>query len=332
MILRHSTPSAARAGASAAVLFLVAATLAAALTGCVTARQYDELRSGHDGLIVENEDLAKRNQELALRDEEQSSQIQSLEKRMGNLVMDTTSMGTSLRRLRSQYDKLNELNELLTQRSDRLRSEVSEENRTLLVELQSMREALQIQEDSLFRLERDLRQREVRVNELQALVDAQSRASRLLKERLASALFGFRDKGLSVEERDGKVYVSLAAKLLFPSGSTQVDIEGRQALVDLAHAIESETDFEVVVEGHTDDVAFASTVSPKNNWELSVLRATAVVEILTNNSSISPTLLSASGRSEFHPVSADPEARDRNRRIEVILAPKLDQLYDLLED
>jgi chemotaxis protein MotB len=315
---------------SARTLVACVASLAIILSGCVTARQYDELRSDQTGLLVENEDLAKRNQALDLKDEEQSSQIDQLERRMGNLVMDTTSMGTSLRRLRSQYDKLNELNELLSQRSDRLRSEVSDENRTLLTELQDMRIALQLQEDSLFQLERDLRSREARVNELQSLVDAQSQASRLLKERLASALFAFRDKGLKVEERDGKVYVSLAAKLLFPSGSTTVDPEGVKALTDLAHAIESETEFEVVVEGHTDDVAFTSPVSPKNNWELSVLRATAVVEILTANSSIAPTLLSASGRSEFHPVN--PEDRDSNRRIEVILAPKLDQLFDLLED
>jgi chemotaxis protein MotB len=327
------TPSTSRtffSSHSAHTLVVCVASLAIILSGCVTARQYDELRSDQTGLLVENEDLAKRNQALDLKDEEQSSQIDQLERRMGNLVMDTTSMGTSLRRLRSQYDKLNELNELLTQRSDRLRSEVSDENRTLLTELQDMRIALQLQEDSLFQLERDLRSREARVNELQSLVDAQSQASRLLKERLASALFAFRDKGLKVEERDGKVYVSLAAKLLFPSGSTTVDPEGVKALTDLAHAIESETEFEVVVEGHTDDVAFTSPVSPKNNWELSVLRATAVVEILTANSSIAPTLLSASGRSEFHPVN--PEDRDSNRRIEVILAPKLDQLFDLLED
>jgi chemotaxis protein MotB len=327
------TPSTSRtffSSHSARTLVVCVASLAIILSGCVTARQYDELRSNQTGLLVENEDLAKRNQALDLKDEEQSSQIDQLERRMGNLVMDTTSMGTSLRRLRSQYDKLNELNELLTQRSDRLRSEVSEENRTLLTELQDMRIALQLQEDSLFQLERDLRSREARVNELQSLVDAQSQASRLLKERLASALFAFRDKGLKVEERDGKVYVSLAAKLLFSSGSTTVDPEGVKALTDLAQAIESETEFEVVVEGHTDDVAFTSPVSPKNNWELSVLRATAVVEILTANSSIAPTLLSASGRSEFHPVN--PEDRDSNRRIEVILAPKLDQLFDLLED
>lgn len=315
---------------SSLVLLSSAFLLASILSSCVTARQYDELSTGHAGLLTENEDLAKRNQALRLKDEEQTSQLDQFDRRMGNLVMDTTSMGTSLRRLRSQYDKLNELNELLTQRSDRLRSEVSEENRSLLTELQGMRVALQLQEDSLFQLERDLRTREARVNELQSLVDAQSQASRLLKERLASALFAFRDKGLKVEERDGKVYVSLAAKLLFPSGSTEVDPEGAKALIDLAHAIESETDFEVVVEGHTDDVAFSSTVSPKNNWELSVLRATAVVEILTANSTLAPTLLSAAGRSEFHPV--DPEDRDRNRRIEVILAPKLDQLFDLLED
>jgi len=101
-------------------------------------------------------------------------------------------------------------------------------------------------------------------------------------------------------------------------------------LVDLAQAIEGETDFEVVVEGHTDDVAFNASTSPKNNWELSVLRATAVVQVMTGNSSLDPELLTAAGRSQYHP--RDPQDRNRNRRIEVVLSPRLDGLYDLLDE
>ena len=133
-----------------------------------------------------------------------------------------------------------------------------------------------------------------------------------------------------MEERDGKVYVRLASNLLFASGSTSIDPEGQKALVDLAQAIEGETNFEVVVEGHTDDVAFNASTSPKNNWELSVLRATAVVQVMTGNSSLDPELLTAAGRSQYHP--RDPQDRNRNRRIEVVLSPRLDGLYDLLDE
>lgn len=122
----------------------------------------------------------------------------------------------------------------------------------------------------------------------------------------------------------------MASKLLFASGSTAIDPEGRRALSDLAKAIENEEGFEVVVEGHTDDVAFNSPNSPKNNWELSVLRATAVVQVLTASSSLKPELLTAAGRSEFHP--RDASDRNKNRRIEVVLSPKLGGLYDLLDE
>jgi chemotaxis protein MotB len=168
------------------------------------------------------------------------------------------------------------------------------------------------------------------VAELTRLLESQKAAGEALKARLTDALFAFRNKGLEVEERDGKVYVRLSSKLLFASGSTAIDPEGRQALSDLARAIQDENDFEVVVEGHTDDVAFSSPTSPKNNWELSVLRATAVVEVLSSASSLKPQLLTAAGRSEFHP--RDPEDRSRNRRIEVVLSPKLGGLYDLLDE
>ena len=213
---------------------------------------------------------------------------------------------------------------------DRNRTASGAEQSALLEELQRIRADLQFQEDSLYALERDLRAREAKVAELTRLLEAQRAAGAALKDRLSDALFAFRNKGLEVEERDGKVYVRLASKLLFASGSTAIDPEGRKALSDLARAIEDEEGFEIVVEGHTDDVAFNAPSSPKNNWELSVLRATAVVEVLTESSSLKPEVLTAAGRSEYHP--RDPQDRNRNRRIEVVISPQLGGLYDLLEE
>ena len=114
------------------------------------------------------------------------------------------------------------------------------------------------------------------------------------------------------------------------SGSAQVDPVGREALVGLAEVIAEQSDLEIVVEGHTDTDQVRSTTTPKNNWELSVLRATAVVEILLENAGVDPAMLSASGRGEYHPVDASDKAK--NRRIEVILAPNLDSLYELISE
>ena len=155
-------------------------------------------------------------------------------------------------------------------------------------------------------------------------------AVRELKQKIAQALRGFTEKGLSVEERDGKIYVSLEAKLLFASGSTIVEPEGKQAIIQLAKAVESESDLEIVVEGHTDTDALSSKSHPSDNWELSVLRATSVVSIMVNNSEINPQILTAAGRSEYHPV--DELDKAKNRRIEVIISPNLDELFEIISN
>jgi chemotaxis protein MotB len=193
---------------------------------------------------------------------------------------------------------------------------------------------LQNQEDSLNLLSRNLANRQLeladrsrRVQELEGLLAARDAAAEALRNQLASALLGFADRGLSVEQRNGKVYVSLEAQLLFPSGSTQINADGQQALRDLAAVISSQTQLEIIVEGHTDNDQLNSTAIPKNNWELSVLRSTAVIDILTR-SGVNPQALAASGRSEYHPL--DEENKARNRRIEIIIAPNLDPLFDLI--
>jgi len=164
---------------------------------------------------------------------------------------------------------------------------------------------------------------------LEALIAAQEEAANALRAKVTDALLGFADKGLSIEQKNGKVYVSLEAKLLFPSGSTKIDPEGQKALIDLAKAIENQSELEIVVEGHTDTDKIRSNDIPRDNWELSVLRATAVVKIMEENSEINPKILAASGRSEFHPV--DEEDKAKNRRIEIILAPNLNELFEIIE-
>lgn len=300
------------------------------VTGCVPMSQFAEVRDDRDALDQDLETLTQQVEALRLAVAEKDGQAREDARKMEALAADTARCGTALRSCGARNAELEALNAMLTEELERKRSASGAEQAALLSELQRIRADLQFQGDSLLALDRDLRDREARVAELTRLLEAQKSAGEALKTKLNDALFAFRNRGLEVEERDGKVYVRLASKLLFASGSTAIDPEGRNALIGLARAIEGETGFEIVVEGHTDDVAFNSSTSPKNNWELSVLRSTAVVEVLTANSGLDPAQLTAAGRSEFHPQ--DPEDRNRNRRIEVVLSPKLDGLYDLLEE
>ena len=300
------------------------------LGGCVPMSQFTEVRDDRDLLDEDVATLTKQVQELRLAVSEKDGQALEDGRRIEALRADTSAQGSQFRQCQMRNAELEKLNALLTSELDQSRSASGSEQAALLEELQRIRADLQFQQDSLYALEQDLRAREAKVSELSRMLESQKAAGEALRARLSNALFAFRNKGLEVEERDGKVYVRLASKLLFASGSTAIDPEGRQALSDLAKAIEDEEGFEVVVEGHTDDVAFNAPSSPKDNWELSVLRATAVVGVLTSSSSLKPELLTAAGRSEFHP--RDPQDRNKNRRIEVVLSPKLGGLYDLLDE
>ena len=253
------------------------------------------------------------------------------------LADEANMLGTELQRLRDEVSRLTDLNEALTSQSSGRLSDIAEENRQLLEDVMAIREELQRREDALNQLEKDLNEksrlleaRSQRVEELESLLAARERAAEALRARLSEALLGFQGKGLNVEQRNGKVYVRMEAKLLFSSGSAEVDVEGQAALTELATVIAEQSDLEIVVEGHTDTDKVSRTTTPRNNWELSVLRATAVVNILLANPGVDPSMLAASGRSEFHPV--DPEDKAKNRRIEVILAPNLDSLFELISD
>jgi chemotaxis protein MotB len=150
---------------------------------------------------------------------------------------------------------------------------------------------------------------------------------------VADALKGFEDKGLTIYEKNGKVYVSLDEKLLFASGSWEIDNNGRAALTELGKVLAGDHDINVVIEGHTDNVPYRGSGNVKDNWDLSVMRATAVVKELLKNKDILPQRISASGRSEYIPMDIEDsrEARAKNRRTEIILTPKLDELFKIID-
>ena len=317
------------------LLLLVATGL---LSGCVSMKSYEALESERDELRDAQAAARLAQGDAEINRRELEGRVAVLEDARTELEADTAQMGRDLARSRQRIAELRELNDVLNEQSSDRLAQMITENEALLRNLASTREELQAQEDSLVALGADLEARRkelaarsARVEELEALLAARDAAATALRNRVAEALLGFKDKGLTVEQRDGKVYVSLEAKLLFPSGSTAINVEGRQALLDLAQVVAVQEDIEVIVEGHTDTDQIRSTGSiPRNNWELSVLRATAVVDLLTGDGGVSQSLLTASGRSEYHPVDAEDKAK--NRRIEIVLAPDLGELFDLIRN
>ena len=313
------------------------------LFSCVAARKYDELNADYESLQRESNSAKSKIQELEADNLEYQQQLEQLTEQVASLKLDTASIGKQYRRTQQQYEKINKLNDELLQKYSKLQKGSEQENAKILRELENTRLALQEKEDrqnvlaleleskekNLSKLEAELTEREANIKQLKNLLAKKDSAVLNLRNRIAQALLNFKDKGLTVEQRNGKVYVSLEAKLLFPSGSTVIDKEGKEALTSLANVLQDQKDLEILVEGHTDTDKLKGSTYPHNNWELSVLRSTAVVELMLANSNINPAQLVAAGRSEFVPV--DPAVKAKNRRIEIILTPNLDKLFEIID-
>lgn len=183
------------------------------------------------------------------------------------------------------------------------------------------------------KLAADLQRREARLKEVEDILRSRDAATNALKEKLQKALLGFQQSGLAVDIRNGKVYVSLTDKLLFPSGSIVIDEKGRQALAELGKVLKTQPEINISVEGHTDNQRVVNLGQIKDNWDLSVLRATSVVRYLADEQKIESNRITATGKGEYQPIAAGnaADARSRNRRIEIVLSPKLDELYDLIK-
>jgi len=282
------------------------------------------------------------------------TELEGAQKRLETLRRDTMIQGKSLALITKNYDKLNETYNLLLDKNKELVAMDKADNNRLVRDLQLTQEQLQRKEDRLRKLEDDLDlkkknldvmkeeletttknllQREEKVKELQAVLNSKDSIVFSLKKKVTDALVGFENNGLTIQQKNGKVYVSLEERLLFASGSTTVDSKGIEALKKLAKVLEQNTDINVLIEGHTDNVPYNSAGGAiKDNWDLSVLRATSIVKTLITSAKIDPSRLTAAGRGEFSPVDTgnNAEARKKNRRTEIILTPKLDELFKVL--
>ncbi|KAF0236474.1 MAG: chemotaxis protein [Prolixibacteraceae bacterium] len=201
-----------------------------------------------------------------------------------------------------------------------------------LSEAEQFNLALKQKTEELNFKERLLKEREQALNELRDVIARQDSITKRLNDVIRNALLGFNSDELSVEVKNGKVYVSMSDKLLFKSGSAAVETKGKEAIKVLAGVLDKNRDIDILIEGHTDNVPIKTAVY-RDNWDLSVARATSIVRILTDEYKIEPTRLTASGKGEFSPRATNetPEDRALNRRTEIILSPKLDEIMQLLK-
>ncbi len=275
------------------VFFLFVGLLASAFSSCVVLSP-----KKYKALLAKQDSLSKGWTESQLKNE-------GLEQLISNLRKDTTGLSSALNDLRARYADMDN-------NYTKLRSNSSSE---------------------INKLSSDLQKREQRLKEVEEILRKRDEATNQLKEKLQQALLGFAKNGLTVEIKNGKVYVSLTDKLLFPSGSIIIDEKGKQALTQLAEVLKQQPEINIAVEGHTDSQKITNLGQIKDNWDLSVLRSTSVVRYLTEISKVESVRMTATGKGEFQPLDANTTAdgRSKNRRIEIVLSPKLDELYDLIK-
>lgn len=309
--------------------------------GCVSERKYSELKSMYDECVQKRDKYQTSFAEAQKQLLSEKETNERLRREIASLRIDSAECYMALERTKKLYNDLQELQQRIIANS---RDEQDRTQRDLLQtsELLKQREKDVMEKEEQLRqtelrikaLEADLAKREARVNELERILRAKDSTVQVLKDKMQKALFDFQNNGLTVEVKNGKVYVSMQEKLLFKSGSIEVDPQGKKALLELAKVLMEQQDVTIMVEGHTDDVPIIKGSYVKDNWDLSVLRATSIVRILTNDGKIEPKRIIASGRGEFFPINPakTPEARASNRRTEIILTPNLDELFKILSN
>lgn len=235
------------------------------------------------------------------------------------LRADTTDLGQKLRSEQAEYKALDDKYKVLTSTSGQQFSQ-------LTGDLKNKSNELEIKEKLL-------KEREQKLKEMQSIIARQDSIVNNLNNIVKNALLGFNPDELSVQMKNGKVYVSMSDKLLFKSGSADVEAKGKDALKKLAGVLNKSANIDILIEGHTDTVPIKTPVY-KDNWDLSAARATSVVRLLTNEYQLDPKRLTASGKGEFFPVASNktPEGKAKNRRTEIILSPKLDELFKLIQN
>lgn len=308
-----------------------------ALTGCVSMKKYKSLESAKADA---EKKLKAQTEECKIESENRLKRIVELEGHVANLDNEKGKLVDSISRINHQLEEneayLKSLGDKLDEQKKRLAAEIESKNKILeqrQIELNAALANIEKERQNVMMIKEELEKTSARVRLLEAELKRKDSAVMALRESVIKALSGFDKLDITVEKRNGKVYVSMAEKLLFKSGSISVDPKGKEALLKLAQALNKQKDVTINIEGHTDNKNI-STEKIKDNWDLSVLRATSIVRLLTVDGKIDEKRIIASGRGESQPVqsNASPEGRAQNRRTEIILTPNLDKLLDILNN
>lgn len=306
------------------------------LTSCVSKKVYTELEDKHTALKKEARQLSDNNDELTAANNQYELDNATLQKSLADCTAERDKLKSQLKSSENNLSTLQSSYAALEKNSDDVLQSNMSKNRELLAELEAKGKKLTAEQDRLNKLKSDLLASSNRLAELESIMAAKDAAMNKLRETLSKALNNFEGKGLSVHQKDGKVYVSMENKLLFQTGSWAVGTEGRKAVEEVAKVLAQNPDISVLIEGHTDNDKIMGTLGSgiESNWDLSTKRATAIVNIITENKQINKQNITAAGRSEFEPIAsnANADGKAKNRRIEIILTPKLDAISKLLND
>ena len=315
---------------------LLAGLLLLSMSSCVSKKIYNDLENKYTDLKKENNNMAdeleglrKTKTEFETENASLKDELAKLKSERDKLQTDCTATANNLKALKESYAALEKNSgEALTTNMNK--------NRELLAQLDAKEKALAAEQNRLNKLRDELASSSQRLSELESMIANKDAAMKKLKETLSKALNAFEGKGLTVEQKNGKVYVSMENKLLFQTGSWAVGSEGRKAVVEVGKVLGQNPDITVLIEGHTDNDKILGTLGGgiENNWDLSTKRATAIVNILAENPSLVKKNLTAAGRGEFAPLMSNDtqEGKSKNRRIEIILTPKLDEISKMLND
>lgn len=296
------------------------------MQSCVSLKKFKDLDANYTQLNYLKDSLNYHNSDLELVNSELNDNVFRLSLRSSSLENDTILLGKEFRRKSRAYQDLSSSYEVLMKNNSTTMAKQAKENKELMERLGQMEVDLQERELAIKSREQD-------VENLNNLLKQKDANLSSLKSSVANALLGFKGEGLSVEQRNGKLYVSLENSLLFASGSWKVNKNGKVAITELSKVLAHQKDLQIMVEGHTDNMPYNGAGLVKDNWDLSVMRATSIVKILTNNKGLNALNITAAGKGPFSPLveNDSPENKAINRRIEIILSPNMDELMNLLE-
>lgn len=299
-------------------------------SSCVSKKVYEDLERKYNRLSNSNSELIDQNESLVAERNALQTDLKNLESSIRDLNDRKLGLEQEYQAAQDRLDKWIASYDALQSESASELTEKATTIRQLLKELEEKEAQLEAENSRLQKVQLEWNERSQTIAELQDLIAAKEAKMNALKNAVSNALKGFEGKGLTVTHKNGKVYVSMENKLLFDSGSWAVGVQGVDAVEKLAVVLVQNPDIEVLIEGHTDNVPYTGTTI-LDNWDLSVKRATAIVRILQQKG-VKPIQITAAGRSEYIPIQSNStsEGKAKNRRIEIILAPNLDQINKLL--